>query len=141
MSRSTLVRGAATSAVAALAVGGVTLGAHWGAALSAQPKSTRTTHSTAIVPAAAQTAKSTSFSFVSAAGDYIGQGAKSTYKPSASTTVKITGDKSHLSVAVQTATENWSVDLSPGVGDTLRLGTFSGAERDSFKTGRSPAWT
>jgi hypothetical protein len=90
--------------------------------------------------AAAATTVSTSFAYTSAAGDYIGQGQSETFTASADVIVNISGTQTHLSVDAHTADYSswWSVGLTAGAGDTLHPGTFTGAERDPFRTGRSP---
>jgi hypothetical protein len=90
--------------------------------------------------AAAAATGSTSFAYTSAAGDYIGQGQSETFTPSADVTVTVSGNQTHLSVDAHSADYSswWSVGLSAGSGHTLEPGTYPGAERDSFKTGRSP---
>jgi hypothetical protein len=102
-------------------------------------KTTRTASAEAVTAAAAGDG-TTSYSYVSAAGDYIGQGTSRTYTPSADMTVAITGNRNHISVNVHDATYStwWGVGLSAGAGDTLRPGTYLNAERDPFRTGRSP---
>jgi hypothetical protein len=90
--------------------------------------------------AAAAVTGDTSFAYTSAAGDYIGQGQSKTFTPSADMTVSISGTETHLSVNVHAPDYStwWSVSLSAGIGDTLRPGSYSKAERDPFRTGRSP---
>ena len=113
-----------------------------------RPRDTKaTTAAAARAVEAARTAEAgdervgdTSFAYTSATGDYIGQGRSRTFRPSETMTVAITGNQSRLAVNVHDAdyTTWWSAQLSAGVGDVLRPGTFTNAERDSFKTGRSP---
>jgi hypothetical protein len=92
------------------------------------------------VTAAAAGSGSTSYSYTSQAGDYIGQGRSRTYTPSTDMTVAVTGDRNHISLFVHDTAFStwWSVDLSAGAGDTLHPGTYLNAERDAFRTGRSP---
>jgi hypothetical protein len=90
--------------------------------------------------AAAAVTGSTSFAYTSEAGDWVGQGQSETFTASADMTVSISGTANHLSVNVHDATYSswWSVTLSAGTGDTLRPGSYLKAERDPFRTGRSP---
>ena len=84
------------------------------------------------------TKPTTSFSYVSAPGDYIGQGQSETFKPGAGVTLSVQGTKDHLQMSVSAGSSFWNASISPGHGDVLRPGEFRGAERDPFRTGRSP---
>lgn len=75
--------------------------------------------------------------FVSQTGDPAGQG-QSTRFTVADSTITVTGTSAALHVAVTQGDVQWHVDVAPGVGDTLHPGTYSGAERYPFQTGRSP---
>jgi hypothetical protein len=79
-------------------------------------------------------APSTSFSYVSASGDKIGQGGNGTFTDS----VFIEGSKQQLrmTVPVPGSTSPWNLTLSPGWGDVLRPGNFENAAKRL--NGKSP---
>ena len=79
-----------------------------------------------------------SYSFVSAAGDYIGQGATASYaEPSA--TFGMSGSVGSLQFSVSTSTEWWYVDLAAPIGQQLQSGTtYTNAMRAAFRTGSAP---
>ena len=79
----------------------------------------------------------TSFTFVSGAGDYIGQGATAYYAPPAST-VSISGTASYLTVSVTENGEWWYINIAAPVGQVLSAGTYTGAERAPFRSGSAP---
>ena len=92
-----------------------------------------------LTPAAASAAPTadTSYSFRSAAGDYIGGGQSRTYRaPTASVTVS--GTAADLEVSVSGNGDTWEIDLGAPRGETLHPGIYRDAERDVFRTGRSP---
>jgi hypothetical protein len=105
-----------------------------------QDSAATTAAATTAVKVAAASSGSTSFAYTSQAGDYIGQGQSRTFTASATTSVAVTGNREHIAVSVDDATSGswWYAQLSAGAGDTLHPGTYTGAERDSFRTGRSP---
>ena len=95
-------------------------------------------------PAGATTATTTSYSFVSATGDYIGQGATSNYTP-AGATIALGGlygngapTTSGVELHVTTATEWWYVNVAPAAGGALAVGTYGGAQRAAFRAAGAP---
>lgn len=79
----------------------------------------------------------TSYSYVSAPGDYIGQGACNTYSPSGST-ITMSGTASYLTMTVSSGTDYWTINLAAPSGEALHPATYYNAERASFRTGRAP---
>jgi hypothetical protein len=92
-----------------------------------------------LTPAAASAAPTanTSYSFRSEAGDYIGGGQTRSY-PAPPATISVSGTAADLTVAVTSGGDWWYIDLGAPRGETLHPGTFRDAERDAFRTGRSP---
>ncbi|MFG1811750.1 hypothetical protein [Streptomyces sp. NPDC049040] len=79
----------------------------------------------------------TSYSFTSAAGDYVGGGAASSYTP-ADSAISIAGTADSLQVSVSRADENWTVWLAAPRGDVLRPGVYTKAEEAPIRTGHAP---
>ena len=79
----------------------------------------------------------TRYTYTSQAGDYIGQGATATYKPSTAT-ITAGGSADYVRFHVSTGDEWWDVDLAAPLGEKLHPGVYRDAERASFRTGRSP---
>lgn len=78
------------------------------------------------------------FSYSSNAGDYIGQG-KSGVLTDANATFRMSGTKNRVSLVVTgNSNEYWYIDISAPLYGVLAPGVYQGAERASFKTGRSP---
>jgi hypothetical protein len=71
----------------------------------------------------------TQFQFASPYGDYIGAGAATIYTPSTAT-IGLGGTDQFVNFGVSTRTEQWHVALAPPHGQRLRVGTYSGAQRD-----------
>jgi hypothetical protein len=71
----------------------------------------------------------TLYSFVSAPGDYIGQGMTASYAGGS-----ISGTASSLTFS----SNGWTVDLAAPAGERLHPGTYASAERAAFRTGRAP---
>src|SRR5579862_276901 len=84
----------------------------------------------------------TSLTMTSRAGDYIGGGAKYAFTP-AQGTFTFSGTTSNVALrfATPSFSEWWDVDLVAPVGTTLSPGTYYGAERAPFQTGRAPGLT
>jgi len=79
----------------------------------------------------------TKYSYTSQAGDYIGQGATATYRPSTAT-ISAGGDAGYVRFRVSNDTTWWDVELAAPIGEKLHPGIYRDAERASFRTGRSP---
>ena len=82
-------------------------------------------------------AQSTSYSYKSQPGDYIGAGASHTYTPSNSSII-IQGNAADLQLFVTTSTEDWTIYLGAPAGELLHPGRYYNAERAPFRTGRAP---
>lgn len=82
---------------------------------------------------------STSLLLASTAGDYIGQGASASYVPPAAT---ITASASPSSVTVHVGTGDvsayWDVTLAAPTGQSLTVGSYTGAERAPFRSAGHP---
>ncbi|MEV4623882.1 hypothetical protein AB0J74_34880 [Asanoa sp. NPDC049573] len=88
-------------------------------------------------PAQAAPTSTTSYSFTSAAGDYIGGGQTRDYTaPEAN--IRISGTAGYVTVSVDAGDEWWSIDLAAPNGEVLKPGRYLDAERAAFRTGRSP---
>ena len=72
--------------------------------------------------------------FASQYGDYIGQGATASHTPPTST-VRLSGTAASASVSVDGPSSAgwWSLDVAAPPGETLRVGTYSGAVRAAFR--------
>jgi hypothetical protein len=79
----------------------------------------------------------TSYSFTSEAGDYIGGGQSASYK-SPPATISASGTAADLTVAVTSGSDFWFIRLAAPHGDVLRPGVYRNAERAAFRTGRAP---
>src|SRR2546423_4636910 len=90
-------------------------------------------------PAAALAAPQadTSYSFVSAPGEYIGAGRSESYHAPAAT-IAANGTAQDVTVAVTAGDDFWSVEFAAPRGETLRPGSYADAERAAFRPGRSP---
>jgi hypothetical protein len=86
---------------------------------------------------ATPSATTTSYSFVSSPGDWIGGGASAGYTPPNSTFYVI-GNASILTVWVVASTATWAIDLSAPSGEQLHPGNYHDAERGPVQTGRAP---
>jgi hypothetical protein len=86
---------------------------------------------------AAFASSTTSFSFESEPGDYIGQG-ETKKVTAASGTFTINSSTGIVIVTIDSAGEYWRVELAAPVDEKLRPGIYYNAERTAFKTGRSP---
>ncbi|HET6968809.1 MAG TPA: Ig-like domain-containing protein [Ornithinibacter sp.] len=77
--------------------------------------------------------------FASQYGDYIGQGATTSHTPPAST-VRLTGTAGSATVWVDGPTSDgwWSLDVAAPPGETLQVGTYSGAVRAAFRGAGQP---
>ena len=82
-------------------------------------------------------AQTTSYSYTSQPGDYIGGGTSNTYTPS-NATITVQGSAASLTMNVMTSTEFWYIDLAAPRGEKLHPNRYYNAERASFRTGRSP---
>jgi len=88
--------------------------------------------------AAAQLSPTTSFSYTSQTGDYLGQGQSASYSPPTAS-FNTYGNKTSATISVDAGSSNyWYITLAAPVGQELRPGSFVDAERASFRTGRSP---
>jgi hypothetical protein len=93
-------------------------------------------------PTAHALSGTTSFSFTSAPGDYIGQGLSESFDSSSATFTtggyaSVGATAGSLWVTVTTPTENWQVMLLPPAGQQLHPGTYQNALRAPFN-GSSP---
>ena len=77
--------------------------------------------------------------FASQYGDHIGQGATASYVPPTST-VRLTGTAAYATVSVDGPTSDgwWDLDVAAPPGETLRVGTYSGAVRAAFRGAGQP---
>jgi hypothetical protein len=92
----------------------------------------------AVAPAKADASTgTTSYSYTSEPGDYIGRGEQNLYRASDSS-ISVQGTSAYLTVVVERGGERWSVDLAAPRGETLHPGRYYDAERASFRTGRAP---
>jgi hypothetical protein len=69
-----------------------------------------------------------SYSFVSDPGDYIGQGITKSYANSNSI-FSLSGTTARIGFGVSGRRDYWTVEMRPKTGDTLRVGTYTGAQR------------
>lgn len=100
------------------------------------------------VLAAHHKSSTTSYSYVSDSGDYIGQGLSATYTdpPDSFILAHLYGPyttpptlSSGFEVYVTDATGDWwYINIAPPIGKKLRVGTYTGAERAAFRTGSAP---
>lgn len=76
----------------------------------------------------------TSLWFASQAGDYIGQGASASYVPQTAT-LDAKGNAGYATVTVDSPGTGqwWSLDVAAPPGETLQVGTYSGAVRAPFR--------
>jgi hypothetical protein len=79
----------------------------------------------------------TSYTFTSATGDYIGQGAAASYTAPAAT-IAVSGTLADLTVSVTSGSDWWYIDLGAPRGQQLHAGVYYNAERDPFRTGLAP---
>ncbi|MEY2423999.1 MAG: hypothetical protein QOI95_4066 [Acidimicrobiaceae bacterium] len=79
----------------------------------------------------------TSYSFVSAPGDWVGGGASSSYGPPGAS-FTLSGTAGSLSFGVTTSGENWTVNLAAPAGAQLHPGSYTRAERAAFRSGSRP---
>lgn len=79
----------------------------------------------------------TSYAFTSAAGDYVGGGAKGSYTP-ANATIAVDGTAAGFQMSVSTAGEDWTIMLAAPRGDVLRPGVYAKAEEAPIRTGHAP---
>src|SRR5438128_18417 len=83
----------------------------------------------AVPPSAQAESGVTSFSFVSAPGDFVGNGQTKTYT-NANATISVGGTAGYLTFAVQQGlTTSWTVNLAAPPGSQLSPGSYSDAER------------
>jgi hypothetical protein len=77
--------------------------------------------------------------FASQYGDYVGQGATASYVPPTSTVV-LSGTAAYATVSVDGPTSDgwWDLDVAAPPGETLRVGTYSGAVRAPFREAGQP---
>ncbi|MGW0971895.1 hypothetical protein [Streptomyces sp. NPDC002516] len=91
-------------------------------------------------PAAAATTAPvavTGYSHTSKPGDYIGQGATTSYTPRTAT-ISVSGSAEYARFKVEAAGTWWDVELAAPQGERLHPGIYRNAERAPFRTGRSP---
>jgi hypothetical protein len=72
-----------------------------------------------------------SYRFVSEPGDYIGGGITKSYN-NATSVFGLTGTANGLTYTVSGQRDDWTVNLSPAAGETLRVGTYTDAQRYPF---------
>ncbi len=91
------------------------------------------------VPVARADASVTEFSFVSAPGDFIGQGGSGSYSP-ANWIFTITGYAGFVrfQLRAKDSFDDWEVDLAAPIGGQLHPGVYSDAQRATFRTGEHP---
>ncbi len=77
--------------------------------------------------------------FASQFGDYVGQGATASHTPPTSSVV-LTGTPAYATVSVDGPTSDgwWNLDVAAPPGETLRVGTYSGAVRAPFRGAGQP---
>ena len=81
---------------------------------------------------------STSFSYSSGSGDWVGQGRSQVFQASASTQFTVRGTSELVTISVNsTSSSNWSVSLAAPAGEKLHPGVYSNAERVWTRSGRS----
>ncbi|RKR92204.1 hypothetical protein BDK92_6638 [Micromonospora pisi] len=78
-----------------------------------------------------------SYRFVSDAGDYVGGGTTKSYT-NATSVFDLRGDANGVSYSVSGQRDDWTVDLYPPAGETLRVGTYTGAQRYPFNDAGRP---
>jgi hypothetical protein len=106
---------------------------------------------TQLVPAAAapnhDRNPTTSYTYVSNPGDYIGQGLAATYTdpPASFILAHLYGPyadpptvSTGFEVYVTSGSDWWYINIAPPIGQNLRVGTYTGAERAAFRTGSAP---
>jgi len=86
----------------------------------------------AAAPAGAATTGVTSFSYVSQPGDYIGQGRSGSITDPSQ--FRISGTAGVVTVAIDTGTEWWSLDLAAPRGQQLGTGSYENITRARFNT-------
>ncbi|GAA2162547.1 hypothetical protein GCM10009845_14450 [Pedococcus bigeumensis] len=81
----------------------------------------------------------TSLWFGSLAGDYIGQGASASYVPTTATlTARGTAGYASISVDSPSTEQWWTLDVAAAPGETLQVGTYTGAVRAPFRGAGQP---
>ena len=78
-----------------------------------------------------------SYRFVSDNGDYIGGGITKSYT-NALSVFGLTGTANGVSFSVSGQRDYWTVDLYPPAGETLRVGTYTDAQRHPFNEAGHP---